>query len=328
MKRIACLLITSFLFLNFLTAQFGIDYNSMNVGNYWIQHIDSINGEYEPATFRMDVECIELIGDQEFFRLKQEQRRDDGSGNPSCWYIWTGWNSIGGLIGAFGTGPGVDSAYVYNPPLLSHPIEATTPGYTWEYDFPGTGIGIQHWACTLESFSETVEVPAGVFYDCMKMSMIITDAQGDTSQITNYYYAAGVGQVLNEGWSFWAGHYSYELIEYHLESPVEYRLSPNIPSQYLLLQNHPNPFNPTTTISYSLPEQSKITLTIFDIRGTEVMNLQEGTKSPGYHRVQWSCVDRSGNPVGTGVYFARLQSGAPLSDGVHYSQTIKMVYLR
>ncbi len=90
---------------------------------------------------------------------------------------------------------------------------------------------------------------------------------------------------------------------------------------FTLDQNYPNPFNPTTTISYLLPDQSTVKLTVFDIRGLEVMTLQDGAKPPGNYEVQWNGMDESGNPVSTGVYFARLQAGT-------LSQTVKMVYLR
>ncbi len=93
------------------------------------------------------------------------------------------------------------------------------------------------------------------------------------------------------------------------------------PNEYTLYQNHPNPFNPTTTISYDLPEQSMIKLTVFDILGQEVATLQEAEKPPGNYEVQWNGLNQHGNPVSTGVYFCRLQAG-------NYSKTIKMVYLR
>ena len=83
----------------------------------------------------------------------------------------------------------------------------------------------------------------------------------------------------------------------------------------------PNPFNPTTTISYVLPEQSILRLTVFDIQGREVMTLQDESKPAGRYEVQWNGLDQSGNPVSTGVYFVRLQAG-------DYSRTIKMVILQ
>ncbi len=94
-----------------------------------------------------------------------------------------------------------------------------------------------------------------------------------------------------------------------------------IPDEYILQQNYPNPFNPSTTISYDLPEQSSVNLTVYNIRGEEIMTLQNTDKSPGNYEVPWNGLDRAGNQVSTGMYFCRLQAG-------EYNQTIKMVYLR
>ena len=95
----------------------------------------------------------------------------------------------------------------------------------------------------------------------------------------------------------------------------------SLPESQLLLNVYPNPFNPTTTIIYSLPEQSSVKLTVFDIRGQEIMNLQDEVKSQGNYEFQWNGVDQSGTQVSTGVYLCRLQAGG-------HSKTIKMVYLR
>jgi len=93
------------------------------------------------------------------------------------------------------------------------------------------------------------------------------------------------------------------------------------PETFVLLQNYPNPFNPTTTISYMLPEHATTKLTIFNIRGHEVVALLNADKPPGSYEVQWNGLDQAGNQVSTGVYFCRLETGS-------YNQTIKMVYLR
>ncbi|MBC8192505.1 MAG: T9SS type A sorting domain-containing protein [Candidatus Marinimicrobia bacterium] len=94
-----------------------------------------------------------------------------------------------------------------------------------------------------------------------------------------------------------------------------------LPEIFTLDQNYPNPFNPTTTISYSVPEQSTVTLIVFDIRGQELVTLQNDIQAAGNYKVQWNGMDQRGNSLSTGVYFCRLNAGS-------YSQTIKMVYLR
>lgn len=94
-----------------------------------------------------------------------------------------------------------------------------------------------------------------------------------------------------------------------------------IPLEYDLSQNHPNPFNPHTTISYDLPEHSKVNLTIYDVQGRELIVLQNQAQPAGHYEMYWNGYDDSGKQVSTGVYFARLQAE-------DYSKTIKMLYLK
>ncbi|NQT63846.1 MAG: T9SS type A sorting domain-containing protein [Candidatus Marinimicrobia bacterium] len=94
-----------------------------------------------------------------------------------------------------------------------------------------------------------------------------------------------------------------------------------LPDKYALNQNYPNPFNPTTAFSYTLPELASIKLTVFDIRGQEVIILSESDKPPGKYEVHWNGKDHNRIQVSTGVYFCRLQTGS-------FNQTIKMVFLR
>ncbi|MCF7807309.1 MAG: T9SS type A sorting domain-containing protein [Candidatus Marinimicrobia bacterium] len=101
-----------------------------------------------------------------------------------------------------------------------------------------------------------------------------------------------------------------------------------VPIKHVVIENYPNPFNPTTTISYDLPEYTHVTLTIYDVTGREVVTLQDVERSAGYYEVQWNGTDARGNQVSTGVYFAQLQAGAPQPDGVQFSETIKMVHLK
>ncbi len=92
------------------------------------------------------------------------------------------------------------------------------------------------------------------------------------------------------------------------------------PLESFLVENFPNPFNPSTTISYRLMEQAIITLKVFNVLGQEVITLLDDSKDQGIYNIQWAGTDQSGSSVSTGVYFCRLQAG-------DYSKTIKMVYL-
>jgi hypothetical protein len=76
-----------------------------------------------------------------------------------------------------------------------------------------------------------------------------------------------------------------------------------IPTEFSLLPNYPNPFNPTTVISYQLPVISRVELSVYNLLGQRVATLVNTDQQPGQHQVEW---DASG--FASGVYFYRLQT--------------------
>lgn len=82
-----------------------------------------------------------------------------------------------------------------------------------------------------------------------------------------------------------------------------------IPTEYDLRQNYPNPFNPTTTIEFSLPEQSDVTIRIFSVTGALVRTLVNDNREAGIYTLQWDGTTDSGIRVATGVYFYRMVAG-------------------
>ena len=80
-------------------------------------------------------------------------------------------------------------------------------------------------------------------------------------------------------------------------------------SRYLLCQNHPNPFNPETSIEYYLPEEAHVSLTIFDARGNGIRTLSDAIEGAGDHAATWDGKNESGHAVSTGVYFYRIRMG-------------------
>jgi len=82
-----------------------------------------------------------------------------------------------------------------------------------------------------------------------------------------------------------------------------------VPHKFDLANNYPNPFNPTTTIHYSVPQSGQVSLVIYNVLGQNVRTLVEGTISAGYHDVTWDGRDDHGMTTQSGVYFYRLQVG-------------------
>jgi hypothetical protein len=94
-----------------------------------------------------------------------------------------------------------------------------------------------------------------------------------------------------------------------------------VPQKYALKPNYPNPFNPTTTIAYQLPEASQVRLMIYDIRGALVKTVDQGFKPLGTHRVVWDGTNSAGQAVSSGTYFYQLEAGKHL-------ETRKMILLK
>jgi len=94
-----------------------------------------------------------------------------------------------------------------------------------------------------------------------------------------------------------------------------------VPVEFALHENYPNPFNPTTTLRFDLPEVSDITLTIYNMLGQKVRTFNYQNTSAGYHSVKWNATNDYGDPVGAGVYLYQLQTK-------DFVKTRKMVLLK
>ena len=100
-----------------------------------------------------------------------------------------------------------------------------------------------------------------------------------------------------------------------------------LPREFFLYNNYPNPFNPTTTIKYDLPEESFVKLRIFNLLGEDIRTLVVGKESAGFKNMLWNGKDNRGNLVSSGMYIYNL-SAKSLESGKEFHQTRKMVLLR
>ena len=94
-----------------------------------------------------------------------------------------------------------------------------------------------------------------------------------------------------------------------------------LPDEFILSQNFPNPFNPSTTLRYYLPESEMVTLMIYDIQGRVMKSVDTGTQLNGWHQFTWDGLDDSGAQISTGVYLARVQAGS-------HADVVKMIFLK
>lgn len=86
-------------------------------------------------------------------------------------------------------------------------------------------------------------------------------------------------------------------------------------------QNKPNPFNPVTRISFSIPVAEQVQVRVYDVAGREVRTLADRHYAAGSHDVIWDGKNNAGHQLASGVYFYQLRAGA-------FTQVRKMVMLK
>jgi photosystem II stability/assembly factor-like uncharacterized protein len=100
------------------------------------------------------------------------------------------------------------------------------------------------------------------------------------------------------------------VIRENAESIASFEVEVGVPAPSLTLaQNHPNPFNPTTTIGFTLPAESAVTIDIYDSAGRFVRRVLEARVPAGQHEASWDGRNAAGTEVASGVYFCRLAAG-------------------
>ncbi len=97
---------------------------------------------------------------------------------------------------------------------------------------------------------------------------------------------------------------------------------PTVPALSTALNsNYPNPFNPETTISYSLSQGENVKIEVYNVRGQLVRTLVNENKAAGHHKVVWTGVDNNNRPVSSGVYYYKMTAGK-------YSSSKKMILMK
>jgi len=139
------------------------------------------------------------------------------------------------------------------------------------------------------------------------------EGKGTTTETHSYQYIDNISDIK-------ATSLCYRLKQIDYDGSYEYSnevlVDNPAPVNFALHQNHPNPFNPVTTISFSLPLKSKVELVVYNVLGESVIRLVNGEKEAGKHSVEF---DAAGLP--SGVYFYRLQAG-------EFVETKKMLLLK
>lgn len=174
---------------------------------------------------------------------------------------------------------------------------------------------------TFDLSGENLKLPNGFHADSSywlnnlynQTSMMVTGAELSALDVTLDGYGSAVYTISTE-------EQSLDLPELPALVSVDEEFV-MLPEDLELLPNYPNPFNPTTTLRFYIPEHSDVDLKVFDLTGREVSQLLSEHRSKGYHEIQWSGLDALGNSVSTGVYLARIEAAGAFD-------VIKMIYLK
>tara|TARA_Y100001968_G_C19127736_1_gene605123 strand:- start:242 stop:769 length:528 start_codon:yes stop_codon:yes gene_type:complete len=94
-----------------------------------------------------------------------------------------------------------------------------------------------------------------------------------------------------------------------------------IPSKFALLQNFPNPFNPSTEIRFDLAEPGFVDLAVYNMNGQMIRKLKAEDMTPGYHALIWDGLNDYGSRVSSGMYFYTIRSG-------QFHDTKKMLFMK
>jgi len=174
------------------------------------------------------------------------------------------------------------------------------------------------WDTETTEVTEPFAVLTGNYHDITDIYGLTTaEMKNSANYIANGWDFENIWAIdpdINDGYPY----LRHDTIAEFLLSETDVTIAP-VTSQ--LLGNYPNPFNPETTIQFSIAKSGIVTLDIFNIKGQLVCSLVNGYYSEGTHNVLWNGKDENGMGVSSGIYFYRLYTG-------DYTDTKKMLLVK
>ncbi len=186
----------------------------------------------------------------------------------------------------------------------------------------GTATSVTAYISSEDSCLEDIDTD-GIFEDIGPGESIVLGLGGHTIRIKetcpgNIEIPFTV-TIKSDNYHFWTDSFTIYIHSLGVDDEIV-----GIPQSYSLHQNHPNPFNPVTTIRYEIPQRSDVQITIFDLLGREVITLVSEIQESGYKSVQWDASN-----MASGMYFYQIRVYDPDAVGAgDFIQTRKMVVLK
>ena len=304
--------------------------------------LGTVSGHHAIAAYSWSIACGEGVGTDHSY-VTRELRVLTGLGVTTrlvplgrsyerCWEFDANFACVGNFgPGSFGqallasTRSSVQSDCYFNPtvPIVSSTLELralVTPDSTtllWSRDITGTNY---------TNFMYHPQLP-GVFFGFSGDTLLmfsgsdgsIRDRLTDVPSCTRYWdfpYNDSIPRlvVINGA----------TVSLYHLDIATganDENRTGSIPTSISLGNPYPNPFNPSTTIKFSMPKRGEVTVTIYNILGQPVRALAHGVLSAGEHSITWDGNNDAGREVSSGVYFVRAST-------TETTQTRKLMLLK
>jgi hypothetical protein len=180
----------------------------------------------------------------------------------------------------------------------------------YDYDADGQIEGVQteiHGLLDRLKARLPIDASTGEPVQMLKDSLLVKNRPDYIQGIWNYYFVKYDGSYGVHNTK-----YAVALLQKALGTyPLDVKAADNtIPTEFALGQNFPNPFNPSTTINFALPQQVQVKLEVYDILGNLVKTMVNQEMGAGTYNVVWNGVDRNGVKVASGMYLYRLQAGS------------------
>jgi hypothetical protein len=190
-------------------------------------------------------------------------------------------------------------------------------GYLKSYNFDFTS---EYWNVEFDSVSQApeisdirfinpIEVDQNNYLLILRYNNIVELRNEETGAlVTSDSYSINPSFYLlsNTGILYYVTEDDYQYTIYSIDISMSHTNNYEIQIKSNLV-NYPNPFNPVTKIAFSLPQESKIDLSIYNIKGQKVKTLIEEQLEAGSHAVEWNSEDDTGKPVASGIYFCKLR---------------------
>ena len=169
----------------------------------------------------------------------------------------------------------------------------------------------------------------GCIYVINDQTIMLSDDEGQAwSEISTglnpdeMYFIGGDLELTPSGYLYAGAKYVHRSI-HEVSTTILDIAQINLPegSNFKLYPAYPNPFNPMTKLHYDLPENDRVTITIYDMVGRVVKNIMNMNQTAGYHSIRWNATNYAGQPVPAGPYFYSIEAG-------NFRQTRKIMLLK